>query len=778
MEKSMLGSAGLLTSMPDLLKEPLINLTKATEPSIGLSPIFTLSNAESVLRQGLNKRTKTVCTYCGVGCSFDVLTRGRHILKIQPEHGPANGVSTCVKGKFAWEFVNASDRLRTPFIRDGGKFRRASFEEAFDYIAQRLKEIEANSGPDAIGVIASSKCTNEEAYLAQKLARAVIGTNNVDNCSRYCQSPATMGLWRTVGYGGDSGSIRDLELAKLVLIIGSNTAESHPVIATRIKRSHKQGRSRLIVADLRSHEMAERADLFIRPRPGTDLVWLSAVTKLLIDRGSYAKEFVDKRVIGFDEYVRSIERYDLDYASTVCGLPASLLEQLADEIESADSMAICWAMGVTQHAGGSDTSTAISNLLLITGNYGRPGTGAYPLRGHNNVQGASDFGAMPTYMPGYEPVADEAVMNKWEHAWGVPLPRSKGLDNHQMVDAIHEGKLRALLLTGEEMGLVDANAHYVQEAFSKLEFFVVQDIFFSQTARFADVVLPASPSLEKSGTFTNTERRIQRLYRVFEPLAGSLPDWQITQGIANALGANWSYNDPSEIMDEVARTAEIFRGVTYDRLRGYASLQWPVDENGTDSPLLYTDSFHFPDGKARLFPLEWQEPSEQTDDEFDLHLNNGRLLEHFHEGNMTYRVSGISETTPEPFVEVSSELARERKLTTGTLVRLISRRGSIKVRVVVTDRVHGNQLYLPLNSRTNESAVNVLTSSATDRATDTPAYKELAVRMEVLPNEIAVPLPRRNFRFGTRTPQRGVKVDEKRKRSDYVEPWAGKISGR
>jgi formate dehydrogenase major subunit len=398
----------------------------------------------------------------------------------------------------------------------------------------------------------------------------------------------------------------------------------------------------------------------------------------------------------------------------------------------------------------------------------RPGTGAYPLRGHNNVQGASDHGAMPNLLPGYQTVGDPEVRKRFEAAWGVTLPTSKGLDNHEMVDAIQEGKLKALYLFGEEMSLVDSNSNYVQEAFTKLEFFVVQDIFFSHTCRFADVVLPAAPSLEKEGTFTSTERRIQRLYQVFEPLAGSRPDWQIVRDLANQLGANWSYKHPSEIMDEVASLTPLFAGVSYDRLEGYKSLQWPVAADGTDQPLLYTKQFAFPDGKARLFPLSWTEPVEQPDAEFDLHLNNGRLLEHFHEGNLTYRVAGIREKTPDVFVEISPELAKERGIQSGTRVELISRYGQVFVRALVTDRVHGKQLYMPMNS--TASPVNRLTGSHTDRETHTPAYKEASVRMRVLPEVDESPLPRVNHRFGRPTPQRGVEVERKWKREDYSVP--------
>src|SRR5258705_2663193 len=437
----------------------------------------------------------------------------------------------------------------------------------------------------------------------QKLARAVVGTNNIDNCSRYCQSPATVGLFRTVGYGGDSGSITDLGQADLVLIVGSNTAESHPVIATRVKRAHKLHGQKLIVSDLRENEMARRADVFLHPRPGTDIIWLSAVTRYLIDKGLAKTDFIDKWVNGVDDYRKSLEPFTLEFASERCGLPVDTLKKVAHMIADAERVCILWAMGVTQQSQGSDTSTAISNLLLITGNYMRPGTGAYPLRGHTNVQGASDFGSRPNNLPGYQSVDNPEVRARFEAAWKVTLPSTKGLDNHQMVDAIQDGKLKAMYLIGEEMSIVDSNANYVDDAFSKLEFFVVQEIFFGDVCQYADVVLPAAPSLEKDGTFTSSERRIQRLYEVFKPLDGSRPDWQIIRDVANHMGADWHYEHPSEIMAEIALLTPMFAGVSYERLEGYKSLQWPVWVDGRDQPFLYTKEVFFPEGKGRLFPF-------------------------------------------------------------------------------------------------------------------------------------------------------------------------------
>jgi formate dehydrogenase major subunit len=768
MEKSMLGEAGYMSGLPKAALNGMIDIIKGIEPDMGYRSILKVSEAESAMRESRTCKTKTVCTYCGVGCSFDVWTRDRHILKIEPEEGPTNGISTCVKGKFGWDFVNSSDRLTSPLIREGDKFRKASWEEALTLVAQQFTEIKTKNGPDALAFISSSKCTNEESYLMQKLARAVIGTNNMDNCSRYCQAPATEGLFRTVGYGGDSGSIRDIENAGMVLIIGSNTAEAHPVAATRIKQAHKLRGQKLVVADLRKHEMAERADLFFQPKPGTDIAWLCAITRYILDNGLEKTEFLDQWVNGLDEYYKSLEPFTLEFAAKTCGLTVELLKQVARMIVEANGVCILWAMGITQHSMGSDSSTAISNLLLVTGNYMRTGTGAYPLRGHNNVQGAGDHGAHPENLTGYQKVHDPEVRARFEAAWRVSLPSTKGLDNFQMIEAIHAGKLKAMYLFGEEIALVDGNSNNVDSALAKLEFFVVQDVFFSKTCQFANVIFPASPSLEKEGTFTNTERRIQRLYQVFEPLEGSRPDWRIIQSLANHLGAKWNYQHPSEIYQEIAAVTPLFAGVTYERLEGYKSLQWPVAADGTDEPLLYVKRFPFPDGKARLHPVAMSVPAEPAGEEFDLHFNNGCMLEHFHEGNMTYRAPGIREKVPHAFLEVSPELAVERGLQSGTWVQLISPYGKLRVRALVTDRVHGKELYMPMNS--SESPVNLLTSSHTDTVTHTPAYKESSVRMVVLPEIGESPLPKVNSRFGHRTPQSGVEVERKWKRADYEMP--------
>ncbi|CAN2249953.1 formate dehydrogenase [Bacillus vallismortis] len=765
MEKSMLGQAGFMTGIKEDVMEPMIDLVKNVEPDYG--SIFAISEVEAAMRETRTKKTKTVCTFCGVGCSFEVWTKGRDILKIQPvSDAPVNAISTCVKGKFGWDFVNSEERITKPLIRKNGAFVESSWEEALDLVASRLGSIKEQYGKGSVGFISSSKITNEENYAIQKLARQVFETNDVDNCSRYCQSPATDGLFRTVGMGGDAGTIKDIAKAGLVIIVGANPAEGHPVLATRVKRAHKLHGQKLIVADLRKNEMAERSDLFISPKQGTDQVWLMAVTKYMIDQGWHDQAFIDENVNYFEDYKETLNTYTLDYAERITGLSKENIIRIAEMIRDADGTCVLWGMGVTQNTGGSDTSAAISNLLLATGNYRRPGAGAYPLRGHNNVQGACDMGTLPGWLPGYQHITDDNARAKFEEAYGVEIDGKPGLDNIQMLHSIEEGKMKAMYLVGEDMALVDSNANHVHEILSSLDFFVVQDIFLSRTAQYADVVLPATPSLEKDGTFTNTERRVQRLYQALPTLGDAKPDWWIIQEVANRLGANWNYSHPSDIFSEMASLSPLFSKASYEVLEGWNSFLWG-SFSGESTPLLYEDGFHFPDKKARFALSDWTEPA-AFPEEYDLHINNGRMLEHFHEGNMTNKSKGIQAKVPNVFVEISPELAQERGVCDGSLVRLVSPFGAVKLNALITDRVRKNELYLPMNSTDKESAINFLTGPAADKRTNTPAYKQTKVRMEVLGGCETAPLPKTNPRNKKRHPQNGVEAERKWNRPGYV----------
>ena len=766
LEKTMVGEASHFSKIPTETKQKLVELTEATISPDGL---WTISELEAHARQGSIRRTKTVCTFCAVGCSFDVWTRDRQILKIMPRsESPANGIATCVKGKFGWDFVNSPQRLTAPLVRRDGRFVEVPWAEAIALVAQRLEETRSRYGPDAIGVIATCTGTNEEAYLAQKFARQVLGTHNIDNCARYCQAPATMGLMRTVGMGADSGNMAQIEAADLVMIFGSNTAEAHPVLAGKVKRSHKLNGQKLVVFDVRRHEMAERADLFVTPRPGTDLAVVNAVAKYLLDHGWEDRAFVEQRTSNFDAFVQSLAPFTLEFASSVSGVPTETIVAVAEAVHAAKSVCALWAMGMTQHSAGADNCTAICNLLLLTGNFGRPGTGGYPLRGHANVQGVSDFGALPTFLPGYERWDDPEAIRRVEAEWKTPLPKSKGIASTAMNDAIFDGRLHALYIIGEDKVLADADETRTSKALSALDFLVVQDLFLTRTAQHADVVLPVAASLEKEGTFVNTERRLQRLYRAMEPLAGTRTDFAITMELANAMGAGWTYAGPKEVLEEAARVAPIFAGARWDRLEGYASQLWPIAPDGTDSPFLYAERFAKPDGKATFFPTPFTPPVGPTA-EFDLMLDNGRMLEHFHWGNMTAQSSGLTAKLPEMFIEVSPELAAERGLETGDTVRVTNPTGrAVRSKVLVTDRVRGKTLFLGLHDAA-ALATNQLSADRRDAPTGTPSYKELPVKLEkIVGPKGTSPLPATNPRFGHRNPQPGVEVARKWSRADYV----------
>ncbi|WP_110649887.1 formate dehydrogenase subunit alpha [Salinicola peritrichatus] len=773
LENTMHENTGPFTFVPQDMKRSMVDATKTIEKTTGARLITGISVLDMHWRQPEIKRTKTVCTYCGVGCSFEMWTRDRTILKIQPvEEAPVNGISTCIKGKFAWDFVNSDKRLKTPLIRENGAFREADWEEALSLVAKRLLEVRDTHGPDSIGIIGSSKASNEEAYLAQKLARQIIGTNNIDNSSRYCQSPASTGLSRTAGYGADAGRIEDLQMADVVIMVGSNTAESHPVIASRLKAAHKQGHQKHIVIDTRQHEMAKRADRFLRPHASTDLAWVLAITRYQFDHGYADLEFLEKRVSGVDEYRRLLEPYTLEFTAEVTGLSVEELAELGETVGRAERLCIVWAMGVTQHSHGTDTSSAFSNLLLVTGNYGRPGTGSYPMRGHNNVQGASDFGCLRNKYPGYDPVTDDAARERWAKGWGMDkdsLPGKAGEGNFLMVQAAEKEDLKAMYVIGEETAFSDADTNNVHDAFTKLDFLVVQDMFVSRTAQFADVILPGCPSVEKEGTFVNTERRIQRFYEVMPPLGNSRPDWRILTDLANHMGYAWDYRHPSEIMDECASISPLFAGVSYERLAGWKSLLWPVDTEGNDTPYLYRNEFPLENGKAKLYPLEWQPPAEISDEQYPFMLDNGRMLEHFQSMNQTGQTEGTLKEVPDWFIEIGPDMAKEMNLEDGSWVRVSSRRGSLEVKVCVTDRVQGYTAFMPIHQ--GKPGLNLLTGEHHDPDVDTPAYKETAVKIEPLAREKGEPpLPHNNFRYGSRTPIDGVPVEVKWMQKDYRQP--------
>jgi len=667
-------------------------------------------------------RVETVCPFCGCGCRLTLHLKGGRIVRVS---GGYKGFRLCVKGRFGTAFVHREDRLKVPLIRDGDGFREATWEEALDLVAGKLLEIRRKYGPDAIAGLSSAKCTNEENYLFQKLMRAAIGTNNVDHCARLCHAPTVAGLVAAFGSGAMTNSIDEIVDADCILVTGSNTTEAHPVIAQEILRAARRGAT-LIVVDPRRIELAERARYHLRQRPGTDVAWINGFCHVILEEGLWDEAFVRERCENFEEFRAAVERYTPEYVEGITGIPAELLVEAARAFGRADRAMIFYAMGLTQHTSGTDNVLAIANLAMLTGNVGRRSTGVNPLRGQNNVQGACDMAALPNVLPGYQGLSDPGVRAKFEAAWGVDLPERPGLTVVEMFRAALEGRVRAMVIMGENPMVSDPDIAHVAEALERLEFLVVIDIFPNETTRYAHVILPAASFAEKDGTFTNTERRVQRVRAALPPPGEAKPDWEILCGLATRLGYPMSYSGPAEIMEEIASLVPIYGGISYGRLEG-EGLQWPCptpDHPGT--PFLHKD--RFPRGRGRFHPVEYRPPEEEPDGAYPLVLTTGRVLWHFHSRTMTGRVTGLRELSPEAYVEINPADAARAGIGDGERVRVSSRRGAIVVRAVVTERVPEGTVFIPFHF--GEQAANLLTNPALDPRSKIPELKVCAVRIE------------------------------------------------
>ena len=670
------------------------------------------------------REVETVCPFCGCGCRITLHLKGNRIVKVS---GGYRGFRLCVKGRFGLSFVHREDRLQVPLIREGDRFREASWDEALGLVADRLREIREKYGPDAIAGLSSAKCTNEENYLFQKFMRAAIGTNNVDHCARLCHAPTVAGLVRAFGSGAMTNSIDEILDAACILVTGSNTSEAHPIVAQEIKRAVRRGAT-LIVVDPRRIELAELAHFHLRQRPGTDVAWINGFCHVILREGLWDEDFVRERCENFEEFARAIEKYTPEYVEEITGIPAGLLVEAARAFGKAERAMIFYAMGLTQHTSGTDNVLAIANLAMLTGNVGRRSTGVNPLRGQNNVQGACDMAALPNVLPGYQKLSDPEVRAKFEKAWGRPIPEEPGLTVVEMFRAAEEGKVKAMVIMGENPMVSDPDIQHVAEALEKLEFLVVIDIFPNETTRYADVILPAASFAEKDGTFTSTERRVQRIRAALRPPGEARPDWEILCELSMRLGYPMSYRHPAEIMDEIASLVPIYGGISYERLEG-EGLQWPCpspDHPGT--PFLHKD--RFPRGKGRFHPVEYRDPDEYPDEEYPLILTTGRVLYHFHSRTMTGRVEGLQELSPEAYVEVNPLDAGRYGIEDGARVRVSSRRGSIEVLAKVTTRVPQGTVFIPFHF--GEQAANRLTNPALDPISKIPEYKVCAVKLEPL----------------------------------------------
>ncbi len=673
------------------------------------------------------KRTSTICTYCGVGCRMYVYTKGDQIVDVGPdEDAPVNDIRLCVKGRFGFDFVNREDRLTSPLIKENGEFREASWDEALDLVASRLKAIKEEHGPDSIAGLSSATCTNEENFLFQKLMRVAVGTNNVDHCARLCHASTVVGLVRAFGSGAMTNSIDEVQNADVILITGSNTTESHPIIGLEVKKAMRKG-AKLIVVEPRSIPLAKIADAHLRQRSGTDVAWIMGMINVIIEEDLHDKQFVAQRTEGFEEMRRGAEWYTPERVEEISGIPRDELRKAARMFATAERGSILYAMGITQHSHGTDNVMALANLAMLTGNVGKESTGVNPLRGQNNVQGACDLGALPNVYPGYQAVDDPAIREKFEEAWGATLPPTPGLTVVEMMNCAYDRSLKGMFIMGENPMVSDPDINHVEEALQRLDFLVVQDIFLTETTEYADVVLPAASFVEKEGTFTNTERRVQRLSQVIEPVGNSKPDWWIISEISSRMGYAMSYMNAMEITDEITTVTPIYGGITSDRLdkRG---LQWPCpDKDHPGTRFLHQGEFKR--GKGRFHAIEYRAPMEEPDDEYPLILTTGRLPSHFHTRTMTGRSKGLEELVPRAFVEIHPDDADAIGVKDKKKVRVISRRGEIVVRARITDKVPRGTVFIPFHF--GEAAANRLTNAALDPISKIPEFKVCAVRMKI-----------------------------------------------
>ncbi len=700
-----------------------------------ICPVGAITEKPSIgkARWWETKKTKTTCAYCGVGCQLDVYAdpKKNEIVRVTAsEENPEvnDGVATCVKGKFGYEFVNHPDRLTNPLLRKKGKLVPVEWDEALDYTTKKMLDIKEKYGPNSIAFLSSARCTNEENYLLQKIARAVIGTNNVDHCARLCHASTVAGLARTFGSGAMTNNLLDILDSNVILLTGSNPTENHPVYGSRIKRAVRNG-AKLVVADPRRIELVDYSVLWLRHLPGTDVALFNGILNVIIKEGLYDEEFVKNQTNSFEEVKSTVEKYTPEYVSRVTQVPAEDIVKAAKIYGGATNAVIIYAMGITQHVSGTNNVISLANLAMATGNIGRPGTGVNPLRGQGNVQGACDLGALPNVYTGYQKVTDEAIQRKFQKAWNVEnLSPTNGLTVVEMMNAIIDGKIKALFVMGENPRMSDPDALHVEKALKKVELLVSMDIFPNDTNKFAHVVLAAASQYEKDGTITNTERRIQRVRQVINPIGNSKPDWIILQEISNRLGYNMNYSHPSEIMSEIATVTPIYSGISYERLE-HTGLQWPCrSQEDPGTPILHAGKFAHIDGKGKFVPVEFAEPPELPDDEYPFYLSTGRILYHYHTGTMTRRVKEINDISPEVEIEINPSDAEKLEVKSGDIVKVTSRRGSISGKVKITRRSMERMVFIPFHY--SEAAVNELTLAVLDPISKIPSFKVAAVKIE------------------------------------------------
>ncbi|MCZ7620951.1 MAG: formate dehydrogenase subunit alpha [Candidatus Kuenenia sp.] len=676
------------------------------------------------------RKVRTVCSYCGVGCSLVLHIKNNEILQVTADINSApNYGSLCVKGRYGFEFYSSKDRLKTPLVRDNinEPFREASWEEAIGLVAKRFSEIKKKYGPDSFGCLSSSRGTNEENFLAQKFTRVVMGTNNMDNCARVCHAPSVTGLRAALGSGAATNSLADIEGAEVLIVSGSNTTEAHPVAALKIKKAVRQNGAKLIVIDPRKIELVKYADIHLQLRAGTNVALINGLLHVIIKEGLQNDDFIERRTENFEMLKQVVSKYTPEETEAITGVPKEDIIKAARMYAGTNKGMIIYGLGMTEHKAGSHGVMSLANLALITGNVGRPNTGINPLRGQNNVQGSCDMGALPDVYACYQRVDDPEANRKHAEAWKVKkLPEKPGLKEPQMYRAIESGDLKAMYIIGYDPAISQADINKVRASISKLEFLVVQELFMTETAKLAHVVLPTSCYFEKDGTFTNAERRVRRLHKAIPLPEGTKSDWDIICSIATAMGYPMSYNHPSEIMDEIAKLTPDMAGINYKRLEG-DGLVWPVwDMNHPGTPILHKDTFKR--GRGMFNDLMYTPSEELPDEEYPLLLTTGRRLYQYNNGSMSLRNPEICAINSEEFMEIHPADAAKLDIKSGEKVRVSSRRGSLEVKTEVTEKSRLGSVFLSFHYP--ETPTNVLTGPGEDMLALTPEYKVCAVKVE------------------------------------------------
>ncbi|MBG7618984.1 formate dehydrogenase subunit alpha [Herbaspirillum sp. AP02] len=699
-------------------------------------PTATLTEKTVIMLGQAEHSAVTTCAYCGVGCSFKAEMKGNEVVRMVPyKDGKANQGHSCVKGRFAWGYATHKDRILNPMIRKSinDPWREVSWEEALSYAASEFRRIQAKHGKDSIGGITSSRCTNEETYLVQKLVRAAFGNNNVDTCARVCHSPTGYGLKQTLGESAGTQTFESVMKSDVILIMGANPASGHPVFASQIKRRVRQG-AKLIVIDPRTTEMVKsphvQADYHLKLRPGTNTAIITALAHVILSEGLQDESYIQERcdLQSYQDWKEFVLREDNspEAMAAITGVPAETLRGAARLYATGGNAAIYYGLGVTEHAQGSTTVMGIANLAMCTGNVGREGVGVNPLRGQNNVQGSCDMGSFPHELPGYRHISDSTVRSQFEQAWGVTLNPEPGLRIPNMFDAALDGSFKGLYCEGEDIVQSDPNTQHVAAALQAMECIVVQDLFLNETAKYAHVFLPGSSFLEKDGTFTNAERRISRVRKVMPAKAGK-SDWEVTVALAEALGYPMPYNHPSEIMDEIAALTPSFHGVSYDKLEKLGSIQWPCNEAAPEgTPIMHVGSFIR--GKGKFINTQYFATDEKVTQRYPLILTTGRILSQYNVGAQTRRTEN-SQWHSEDRLEIHPHDAEDRGIREGDWVGVESRAGQTVLRATVTENVQPGVVYTTFHFP--ESGANVITTDNSDWATNCPEYKVTAV--QVLP---------------------------------------------